>query len=636
MDAKRNDDDKVYQIDNDHEIVDPMMDHSQNPNESQDSWLKRNAPCFYIEFENLSYSVPIGKEKQKKILQNATGCFEPGKLTAVVGPSGAGKSTLLSIISGVKSSNVKGSIKINNREKIDRNIYRKQICYIPQEFMLHPLLTTKETLYIAARLKLGRGYSTIKSHFIVNNIAKSLGLMNCLNTTAGKLSGGEKKRLLIGVEIVTKPTVLLLDEPTSGLDSVSSNQVINLLHSMSKSGCTVACAVHQPSSQMISEFDNIIVIDQGRTLYCGPRENVLDSFKEAGYISPHFYNVVEFVLEVVTNQCDDNLKNLAKMNSIKYVQWRSQCEYYKNETVDTNGPLERLEMDEESDLANEKFRKLSIWEQQKILLLRSFICIKRDNIMTKLRFIAHVIVGILLGSIFYDFGNDANKVTSNISCIFFFLLFLFFANSLPVVQIFPTEASVFYREHLNNWYSLMPYYISKIVSDLPIQLLCPTSFFIIAYYMTGQPMERNSLSQAWIVCILHTIIGQSVGITVGAIFDTQIGIFLIPALSIPMFLFAGFFLKLNEISSYYQPLCTISFFRYAFEGIMQAIYGFDRKPLSCTEIYCPYRSPNEILSMMNMQSVKFHVIVVVMLAWIFSLHVITYCTLRWKVHKIRK
>ncbi|XP_047369573.1 ATP-binding cassette sub-family G member 4-like isoform X3 [Vespa velutina] len=575
-------------------------------------------------------------EKQKKILQNATGCFEPGKLTAVVGPSGAGKSTLLSIISGVKSSNVKGSIKINNREKIDRNIYRKQICYIPQEFMLHPLLTTKETLYIAARLKLGRGYSTIKSHFIVNNIAKSLGLMNCLNTTAGKLSGGEKKRLLIGVEIVTKPTVLLLDEPTSGLDSVSSNQVINLLHSMSKSGCTVACAVHQPSSQMISEFDNIIVIDQGRTLYCGPRENVLDSFKEAGYISPHFYNVVEFVLEVVTNQCDDNLKNLAKMNSIKYVQWRSQCEYYKNETVDTNGPLERLEMDEESDLANEKFRKLSIWEQQKILLLRSFICIKRDNIMTKLRFIAHVIVGILLGSIFYDFGNDANKVTSNISCIFFFLLFLFFANSLPVVQIFPTEASVFYREHLNNWYSLMPYYISKIVSDLPIQLLCPTSFFIIAYYMTGQPMERNSLSQAWIVCILHTIIGQSVGITVGAIFDTQIGIFLIPALSIPMFLFAGFFLKLNEISSYYQPLCTISFFRYAFEGIMQAIYGFDRKPLSCTEIYCPYRSPNEILSMMNMQSVKFHVIVVVMLAWIFSLHVITYCTLRWKVHKIRK
>ncbi|XP_043684734.1 ATP-binding cassette sub-family G member 1-like [Vespula pensylvanica] len=634
MDVRRSGDDNIYQIDNDHEIVDSMIDHRQNSDETQCSWLKRDV-CFYIEFQNLSYSLPIDKEKRKKILQNATGCFEPGKLTAVVGPSGAGKSTLLSIISGVKSSNVKGSIKINDREKIDANIYRKQICYIPQEFTLHPLLTTKETLYIAARLKLGQGYSTVKLHFIVNNIVKSLGLMNCLDTAAGKLSGGEKKRLLIGTEIVTKPAVLLLDEPTSGLDSVSSNQVINLLHSMSKSGCTVACAVHQPSSQMISEFDNIIVIDQGKTLYCGPRKDVLDTFKEAGYISPRFYNIVEFVLEVVTNRCDDNLKNLDKINSVKYVQWKSQYEFYKNER-DTNISFKRLEMDEESNLANEKFRELSIWEQQKILLLRSFICIMRDNIMTKLRFAAHVIVALLLGSIFYDFGNDANKVTSNISCIFFFLLFLFFANSLPVVQIFPTEASVFYREHLNNWYNLLPYYISKVVSDLPIQLLCPSSFFIIAYYMTGQPMERNSLMQAWLVCILHTILGQSVGITVGAAFDTQIGTFLIPALSIPMFLFAGFFLKLNEIASYYQPFCTISFFRYAFEGIMQAIYGFDREPLLCADIYCHWRSPKEILSTMNMQSVKFHVIVSVMLAWIFSLHVLTYCTLRWKLHCIRK
>nr|KAF7389745.1 hypothetical protein H0235_018229 [Vespula pensylvanica] len=575
MDVRRSGDDNIYQIDNDHEIVDSMIDHRQNSDETQCSWLKRDV-CFYIEFQNLSYSLPIDKEKRKKILQNATGCFEPGKLTAVVGPSGAGKSTLLSIISGVKSSN---------------------------EFTLHPLLTTKETLYIAARLKLGQGYSTVKLHFIVNNIVKSLGLMNCLDTAAGKLSGGEKKRLLIGTEIVTKPAVLLLDEPTSGLDSVSSNQVINLLHSMSKSGCTVACAVHQPSSQMISEFDNIIVIDQGKTLYCGPRKDVLDTFKEAGYISPRFYNIVEFVLEVVTNRCDDNLKNLDKINSVKYVQWKSQYEFYKNER-DTNISFKRLEMDEESNLANEKFRELSIWEQQKILLLRSFICIMRDNIMTKLRFAAHVIVALLLGSIFYDFV--------------------------------PTEASVFYREHLNNWYNLLPYYISKVVSDLPIQLLCPSSFFIIAYYMTGQPMERNSLMQAWLVCILHTILGQSVGITVGAAFDTQIGTFLIPALSIPMFLFAGFFLKLNEIASYYQPFCTISFFRYAFEGIMQAIYGFDREPLLCADIYCHWRSPKEILSTMNMQSVKFHVIVSVMLAWIFSLHVLTYCTLRWKLHCIRK
>ncbi|KAK2585888.1 hypothetical protein KPH14_010476 [Odynerus spinipes] len=597
-----NDDSSTYRMVNDHPNVELIIDEHQTFSNG-DACSYGKAQSMYIEFENLRYSVPNGKGKRKEIIENATGCFEPRKLTAVVGPSGAGKSTLLRIISGLNMSNVKGSIRINGCNEIDKDTFRKRICYIPQEFSLLPLLTTKETLRYAARLKLGQGHSAITSCFIVEEVAESLGLLNCLHTAVGKLSGGEKKRLSIGVEIVTKPTVLLLDEPTSGLDSASSNQVINLLHSMSRSGCTVACAVHQPSSQMISQFDTMIILDQGNTLYCGPREEVLNTFQEAGYVCPHFYNIAEFVLEVVTNQRGGDLKNLAKINSVKYVKWKSQNEYYRNGINDTSMEFKRVEMDET---------------------------------MTKLRFAAHIAVALLLGTIFYDFGNDANKVTSNISCIFFFLLFLFFANSMPVVQIFPIEASVFFREYQNHWYRLLPYYVSKILSDLPMQLLCPSCFFIIAYYMTGQPMESHRFTQAWLVSILLTILGQSVGIAVGAAFDTQLGTFLIPALSIPMFLFAGFFLKLREISVYYQPLCMISFFRYAFEGFVQAIYGSNRGPLVCPEAYCYWHSPKQILSMMDMPSVKFEIIVVVLIAWIFCLHVIIYAALRWKLYCIRK
>ncbi|XP_015178266.1 PREDICTED: ATP-binding cassette sub-family G member 1-like isoform X2 [Polistes dominula] len=514
-DTCNNDNMNMNEIINDDNCVVMINDKNYEENQYLKSDSCNVSSSFYIEFENLCYEVPIAKDKRKQILHNVTGYFEPGKLTALVGPSGAGKSTLFNIISGIKSSNVKGSIKINGHEEINANTFRKQICYIPQEFTLHPLLTAKETFYFACRLKLGQGYSKLKSRFIVNKIAENLGLTKCLETPVGKLSGGEKKRLSIGIEIVTKPAILILDEPTSGLDSSSSNQIINVLHSMSRSGCTIACSVHQPSSQMISKFDNMIIINHGTTLYCGSRENILDTFKNVGFVCPTFYNIAEFVLEVVTDQCDENLNNLKKIHTDEYNERKSKKILYN--TIDA----ELSDTYEKDNLTNDKYKEHSVWQQLQILLLRSFICMTRDNTMTKLRLSAHIIVALLIGSVYYDFGNDDKKVTSNVSCIFFFLLFLFYANSMPVVQIFPTEAEVFYREHLNHWYKFFPYYTSKIISDIPVQLLCPTFFFSIAYYLTGQPMEWNCFMKTWLICILHTILAQSVGIAVGAAFDTN-------------------------------------------------------------------------------------------------------------------
>ncbi|XP_011866031.1 PREDICTED: ATP-binding cassette sub-family G member 1-like [Vollenhovia emeryi] len=115
-----------------------------------------------------------------------------------------------------------------------------------------------------------------------------------MNTLAIKLSGGERKRLSIAVETITKPSILLLDEPTSGLDSVSSNQLANLLQDLAKENCTVVCAIHQPSSQMLSLFDNIMVLDRGRCMYCGPKNEILNTYSIAGFTCPSFYNIAEF------------------------------------------------------------------------------------------------------------------------------------------------------------------------------------------------------------------------------------------------------------------------------------------------------------------------------------------------------
>ncbi|XP_034180185.1 ATP-binding cassette sub-family G member 4 isoform X1 [Osmia lignaria lignaria] len=615
------------EMDRDDAIVDPtvrMIDEGCSihlrDNENFVNPQGRPVSQMHVEFDDLSYSICYSKGKRKKIMENVTGCFRPERLTTIVGPSGAGKTTLLRIISTLKSSNVQGSITVNGAEW-NGGAFRKQSCYLPQEFALSPLLTTRETLYIAARLKMRGNLDRRAFCLIVTEIAESLNLTNCLDTMVEDLSGGERKRLAIGVEIITRPSVLLLDEPTSGLDSTSSYQVICLLHKIARGGCTVVCAIHQPSSRMISQFDDLLVLHKGRSYYCGKWDDVLSTFNDAGYTCPQFYNISEFVLEVVTKERGGDLNSLYKINREKYLQWKTHIQKPKDVTTATK--LECL---------NNKSKQSRIWQEQKILFLRAMICIKRDNTLTKLRFAAHLVVGFLLGVVFYNSGIAANRVNSNIACIFFILLFLYFSNSMPAVQIFPIEAAVFVREYLNNWYHLRSYYFVKVISDLPLQILNPSTFIAIAYYMTGQPMESHRFFRTWLICVLTTILGQSSGMLVGVTFNTNLGVFLIPAVNMPIILFAGFFLKFSEVTLYLQPLCAISFFRYAFEGILQAIYDGGRERLQCDEIYCHLRSPKQILKMMDMPSVYYSTTVIALCIWIVCLQVCTYLILKWKAH----
>ncbi|KYM75696.1 ABC transporter G family member 13 [Atta colombica] len=698
--------------------------------------MKRNAYRDHkplgVNFVNTALSIlyiPKYDKPEKKILHNLTGHFEPGKVTVILGPSGAGKTTLLKIIAK-RLINIKGTITINGVEQ-NKRMFCKKVCYVPQQFDLLPFLTIRETLYIAARLKLNVNQNEHAIHLVVNDIVKSLNLSYCLNTLANKLSGGERKRLSIGVELITKPSVLLLDEPTSGLDSIASNQLINMLHNMASANCTVVCVIHQPSSQMISLFDNIMVLNQGRCMYCGPKSEILNTYSIAGFTCPSFYNIAEFVLEVITEQRGGDLENLYKIcrdeyekirlhnkhnenvinsrkksvslksfqqnleNSFECIFWftvskrviqcliyacfilqymkhvfsihfhslcylsnlNSRIVYHLVNFFDDIGKLDSLidskqkyKTHDINTSINRIVLKKSTWQQQRILFLRALICMRRDILFTQLRLATHIIVGLLLGTIFYNFGGNAENVGSNIACLFFFLLFLFFASAMPAVQMFPTEAAVFLQEHLNNWYSLKAYYSVKVLTDFPIQILCVSPFLFISYYMTGQPMEYDRFLQTWSVCLLITIIGQTFGILTGTAFGTELGIFLIPATSISLLLFSGFFLKLNEMSIYLQPLSFVSFFsiycilnlknvkfycRYAFEGIMQAVY-LDRPNLVCSEIYCYLRSPNKILSMMGMPVMPFYILLIVLCCWVLFLHVIIYTVFYWKIYHAKR
>ncbi|XP_059619010.1 ATP-binding cassette sub-family G member 4-like [Phlebotomus argentipes] len=551
-----------------------------------------------IHFHQLAYTTP-GKDSVK-ILHDISGKFNSGKLTAILGPSGAGKTTLLNILSGFKTKGVTGTILVNGAVR-DKNDFRNKSSYIPQEFPMLGKLTTLETLKTAADLKLPVKLSGEVKQKIISDVTQILGLEKCLNTRVETLSGGERKRLSIGVELITNPPVMFFDEPTSGLDSVSCDQVVTHLKALAHSGRTVVCVIHQPSSHILELFDDLFVLSEGQCIYSGAVDGIIPAFQEAGYDCPQYYNRADFALEVASDERDGNLTALIENHRNKH----------GSSFEDTDGSGDEFTYVLSPESADKKKQKLvqktqklvypvSRWNQFLILSKRSLLCTYRDFFFAQLRIITHIIVAMLLGFVFFDIGSDAANVLTNISCLFFFILFIFFGNSMPTALCYPSEASVFLREHLNNWYSLGAYFMSKIIADLPLQIMCPSLFILIGYFLSGQPQEEHRFAMMWFICLLTAISAQAMGLLAGAAFNVQMGIFLIPASCIPMLVFSGYFIRFNELHFIFKPLSYISLFRYSFEGSIQAIYGFDRGNLTCSETFCYYKNADKILKTLNM------------------------------------
>lgn len=318
----------------------------------------------------------------------------------------------------------------------------------------------------------------------------------------------------------------------------------------------------------------------------------------------------------------------------------------------------------------------SSWTQFWILLKRTFVTIIRDQTLTQMRLVSHVVVGAIIGMIYYGIGNDASKIMSNAGCIFFTTLFTMFTAMMPTILTFPSEMSVFIREHLNYWYSLKAYYFAKTIADLPFQvsslftaaiamifmtktfdsqIFFTTVYCIVVYVLTAQPLEADRIGMFVLICILTSLVAQSLGLLIGAGMSVETGVFLGPVSTIPTILFSGFFVTFDVIPNYLQWVTYISYVRFGFEGkklenwrsssslnflfpcqgAMVSIYGMNREKLECNEMYCHYRNPEKFLELMSMSKANFWVDAGALAGIFIGLRVIAYFVLRWRLHSIR-
>lgn len=588
-----------------------------------------------IHFSNITCTVQLGITKgSKQILHGVYGRLRPKQLIAIMGPSGAGKSTLLDVLSGYRITGVGGAVFINGRGRIMKR-FKKMSCYIQQDDRLQGLLTVGENMALASDLKLSTKLDKYEKGEVIEDILTNLGLYEHMNTRAAQLSGGQRKRLSIALELINNPLVMFLDEPTTGLDSSSCSQVVQLCRSLAHQGRTIVCTVHQPSASLFALFDSVYVLAAGRCMYQGTTKNLVPYLDQAGIPCPIYHNPADYIIEL---SCGEYGNDKIELMSTKSENGRSLESFDEPESIPSmeglrkQYPLSVLRETEPTG-GNEETSQSN---QRSVLIKRGFMKAKRDSTMTHLRLIVNVVVGIMLGSLFIDAGNEGSRVLENYNLLFAILMHHMMSPMMLTILTFPSEMSILSKEHFNRWYSLGSYYISITIVDLPVSIIACAIFSVIVYMMSAQPLDVVRFFMFFAISLYTVLVAQSFGLMIGAVFSVVNGTFLGPTLSVPMMMFAGFGVTLRDLPSYLYWGSYVSYLRYGLEGFIGAIYGLGRPVLDCNEaLYCHYKHPRTFLNEVAMSPDMFWWDVLALSIFVVVLRIAAFLLLKWKLNAVR-
>lgn len=275
-----------------------------------------------LEFQDIQCSVK-SEAGVVTVLDDLSGFFEAGHLSAIMGPSGSGKTTFIDVLTGKKKTDgkwtVSGDLLVNGTKQSIESL-KPVIGFVPQDDVVHEGLTVRENISFSARKRMPSGTSNARIRKITDDVMQALQLEPKQNMIVGNrvlsgegLSGGQRKRVNVGLELAACPTILFLDEPTSGLDSTASLVLVQQLKRMAKLGMTIIMIIHQPRYSLFTLIDDVCLLGTGGKLaYIGPTLNAKPYFEKLGLEMPPNENPADWMMDVLCGEVDPQYSRIPK------------------------------------------------------------------------------------------------------------------------------------------------------------------------------------------------------------------------------------------------------------------------------------------------------------------------------------
>ncbi|CAL9161561.1 unnamed protein product [Musa hybrid cultivar] len=535
---------------------------------------RREQQGVFLTWEALWVSAPDRKGGRVSILSAITGCARPGEVLSIMGPSGCGKSTLLDALAGRLGSGVsqKGDILINGQRQ---KLAFGSSAYVTQDDVLMTTLTVREAVYYSAQLQLPDSMSRSEKRERAEATIREMGLEGAMNTRIGGwaskgISGGQKRRVSICIELLTRPQLLFLDEPTSGLDSAASYHVMDRITRLARrEGMTVVAAIHQPSSEVFELFHGLCLLAYGRTVFFGAASMANEFFASNGFPCPPLRNPSDHYLRTINKDFDkdieedyqSNPRSTAEAIEILVKSYRSSVssQQVTTQIADIRGM---------GGDVMKKRNQASFMTQSLVLTGRSFVNMYRDLGYYWLRFAIYIALCLCVGTIYHDVGHSFGSIQARGSMLMFTAAFLTFM-AIGGFPSFVEDMKIFGRERLNGHYGATAFTIANTLSATPYLALISVIPGAIAYYLVGLQRSIDHFIYFALVLFMCMMLVEGLMMIVASIVpDFLMGIITGAGIQGVMMLNGGFFRLPNDLPKpvWRYPMYYIAFHKYANQG----------------------------------------------------------------------
>lgn len=497
----------------------------------------------------------------KTILNPVTATFHAGQLNIIMGPSGSGKTSLLNAMAQRLHGSLgtryrpSGNLTFNGAVP-SASVVQSVVSYVCQDDdALLPSLTVRETLRFAAGLRLPSWMTKQQKYDRAEEVLLKMGLKDCADNLIGSdlvkgISGGEKRRVTIAVQILTDPRVLLLDEPTSGLDAFTASSILEVLHGLANEGRTLILTIHQARSDLFKHFGNVLLLARGGyPAYAGGAKNMLGYFGALGYQCPQHTNPADYALDLITIDLQEECREAESREKVKKLveSWQDHLQKLPAENQPAQPRLSNIDEGEEvrngdghqpqpaekssvpegrsstskktlatpAELGAMVRQRASFATALPLLMHRAIINIRRQPPLILARIMQVLGLALILALFFAPLHHNYASIQNRVGFVQEVGAF-YFVGMLQNVAIYPAEREVFYAEDDDRVYGVEAFLTTYTVLEVPFEIVSSLLFGVLADLAVGLPRTV----EMYFVCVFSCFAIVNCGESLGIMFNT--------------------------------------------------------------------------------------------------------------------